>query len=80
MNIQEAVKKRILELADKKGLSVNRIAVNCDMTTSTLQNILNGNTKKSEITTLAKICFGLGVSIKEFFNSPLFDNIEYIGE
>jgi len=80
MKIQEAVKKRILELSQQKELTINKIADNCFMTTSTLQNIMNGNTKSSEITTITKICYGLNITIKEFFNSPLFDDIDYIGE
>ena len=80
MKIQEAVRQRILELSQQKELAVNKIASNCFMTTSTLQNIMNGNTKSSEITTIAKVCYGLGISIKDFINSPLFDDIDYLGE
>lgn len=77
---QEAVKQRIIEIANSKNLSINKIATNCFMTTSTLNSILNGHSKHSEITTISKICYGLGVSIKEFFNSPLFDNVKDIDD
>lgn len=79
-NIQEAVKLRIIELENEKKLSTNKVADNCFMNTSTLTSMLNGHSKKSEITTIAKICYGLGVTIKEFFNSELFDDIDYLGE
>lgn len=72
---QEAVRKRILQIANEKGLSINKIATNCFINTSTLTSIINGHSKHSEITTISRICYGLGVSITEFFNSELFNNV-----
>ena len=80
IDIQKAVKLRILELARAKNLSINKVAANCFINTSTITSILNGHSKRSEISTLTKICYGLGVTIKEFFDSPLFDNINYLDE
>ncbi len=80
MKAQEAVKKRILEICGQKNLSINKVANNCYINTSTITSLLNGHSKKSEITTISKICYGLDVSIREFFNSPLFDNINDIEE
>ncbi len=76
MKAQEAVRLRIIELAQSKNLSINKIATNCFINTSTLTSLLNGHSKKSEIATISRICYGLGVSIKEFFNSPIFENNE----
>ena len=80
MKVQEAVRRRITELMDQKQLSMNKVAENCYMTTSTLQNILNGNTKSSEITTITKICYGLGVTLNEFIDSALFKDVNYLEE
>ena len=78
MNIQQAVRLRILELARQKNMSINKVAENCYMNTSTITSLLNGHSKRSEITTITKICYGLKVTVKEFFDSPLFDEIEYL--
>lgn len=78
MNIQQAVRLRILELARQKNLSINKVADSCYMNTSTITSLLNGHSKRSEITTISKICYGLKVSVKEFFDSPLFDEIDYL--
>lgn len=80
LNIQDAIKLRIIELAELKGLSINKIAANCFINTSTVNSILNGHSKNSEVTTLAKVFYGLGVTLKEFYDSPLFDDIDYLGE
>lgn len=78
MNIQEAVVSRIVELQKQKHLSTNKVAENCFSSTSTISSVLNGDSKNTQIKTIAKICYGLGVTIKEFINSPLFDDIDYI--
>ena len=78
MKAQEAVVLRILELAKEKNLSINKIATNCFINTSTLNSMLNGHSKRSEISTISKICYGLDISLKDFFNSPLFENIKDI--
>ncbi len=78
MKAQDAVIARILELAKQKNLSINKIATNSFMNTSTLTSLLNGHSKKSEISTISKICYGLGISIPEFFSSPLFYDVKDI--
>ena len=78
MRAQEAVKLRILELAKEKNLSINKIANNAFINTSTITSLLNGHSKKSEIATISRICYGLGVSLYEFFNDDIFKNINDI--
>lgn len=80
MKAQDAVRKRILEIAKEKNLSMNKIANNCYINTSTLTSLLNGHSNKSEITTISKICYGLQVSVYEFFNSDLFKDINDVEE
>ena len=76
MKSQDAIRQRIIELAQSKNFSINKIATNCFINTSTLTSLLNGHSKKSEIVTISRICYGLGISIKDFFDSPLFLNNE----
>lgn len=78
MKAQEAVRQRIIELAQQKNLSINKIANNCYINTSTITSLLNGHSKKSEIATISRICYGLGVSVRKFFDSPLFDDLNDI--
>lgn len=80
MKAQDALKKRIIELAEQKNYSINKIASNCYINTSTITSLLNGHSKKSEIATISKICYGLGVSMREFFDSPIFDDVNDVEE
>ncbi len=76
MNIGEAVKLRILELCKKNGMTVNKLATESGVTQSTLNNIVSGRNNSTTISTIKKLCDGLSISVQEFFDSQLFDNLE----
>lgn len=76
MNIGEAVKLRIIELCQEHRITVNKLSTICGITQSTLNNIVSGRNKSATIATIKKICDGLGISIIDFFSSPLFQNLE----
>lgn len=76
MRIGEAVRLRILELCESRGVTVNRLSTLCGITQSTLSNITRGRNQSTTIATLKKICDGLEISILEFFDSPLFQDLE----
>lgn len=76
MKTIEAVVIRIVELAQEKNMSFNSIAINAGLPPSTLKNILDGNSKNPGIITIKIICEGLRISIRDFFDSDLFSDLE----
>lgn len=76
MKIQQAIIIRITNLCNKHNLTFNAMANNAGLSPSTLKNILNGNSKNPGIVTIKIICDGLNITIKDFFNSEIFDDIE----
>ena len=76
MNIGEAVKERILELCRKNDISVNKLSSMSGVTQSTVNNIVSGRNNSATISTIKKLCDGLGITIEEFFNSELFRGLE----
>jgi transcriptional regulator with XRE-family HTH domain len=76
VRIGEAVRKRILELCDERGITLNKLATICGITQSTLNNIINGRNNSVTIATIKKICDGLNISVIEFFSSDAFDSME----
>ena len=76
MNIGEAVKKRILELCREQDISINKLCSISGVTQSTVNNIVSGRNNSATISTIKKLCDGLGISIEEFFHSELFRNLE----
>ena len=76
MNIGEAVRQRILELCEERNLSVNKLSTMSGVTQSTVNNIVSRRNHSATISTIKKLCDGLGISIEEFFCSELFRNLE----
>lgn len=76
MNIGEAVKERILELCREQSISINKLSSMSGVTQSTVNNIVSGRNNSTTISTIKKLCDGLGITIEEFFDSDLFRNLE----
>lgn len=76
MTISEAVTKRLLELCGERGLTINKLCTLSGVTQSTVSDIINRNTSNTGIATIKKLCDGLEISIRAFFDSPLFDDLE----
>ena len=76
MRIGDAVRYRINELCDKYNITVNKLATISGITQSTINNITGGRNNSTTISTIKKICDGLDISIKDFFDSPLFVDLE----
>ena len=76
MRIGEAVRLRILQLCKESNITVNKLSIICGITQSTLNNIISGRNNTTTISTIKKICDGLDISVQDFFDSPLFINLE----
>ena len=76
MNIGEAVKERILELCREHDVSVNKLSSMSGVTQSTVNNIVSGRNNSATVSTIKKLCDGLGITIEEFFNSELFRGLD----
>ena len=76
MTVGEAVRQRILELCHKRDISINKLSSISGVTQSTVNNIVSGRNNSATVSTIKKLCDGLGITIDEFFHSPLFDDLE----
>lgn len=76
MNIGEAVKERILELCRKQDISINKLSSMSGVTQSTVNNIVSGRNRSTTISTIKKLCDGLGITIEDFFHSDLFRGLK----
>ncbi len=76
MTIGQAVRVRIIELCDTRGITINKLATICGITQSTLNNIISGRNQSATISTIKKICDGLEMDIQDFFASDCFRNLE----
>ncbi len=76
MNIGEAVRLRILELCAKQGISVNKLCNISGVTQSTVNNIMSGRNNSTTVSTIKKLCDGLEITVTEFFEADVFNNLE----
>ena len=76
MTISKAVKEKINTIIRERDLTVNKLASMSCLTQSTVESLINGQSKNPKLLTIVRICDGLGISLKEFFDDPLFDNID----
>ena len=76
MDIGEAVKERILQLCKEENLSINKLCSMSGVTQSTVNNIVSGRNHSTTISTIKKLCDGLGITIEDFFRSQLFRDLE----
>lgn len=76
MIIGEAVKLRILELCETNNITVNKLSTVCGITQSTLSNIVGGRNNSTTLSTIKKICDGLNITVQDFFNSDIFNDLE----
>ena len=76
MVVGEALVKRIIQLSDENNITINKLATISGITQSTLNNIVSGRNNSATVSTVKKICDGLDITVREFFDSPLFDDLE----
>lgn len=76
MSTKEAVAKRILELCDERNIAINALANISGVAPSTIYSMLNEKSKNPGVVSIKKICDGLEITVREFFDSELFDSRE----
>ena len=76
MNTKEAVAARIVELCRERNIATNALANFSGVSPSTVYSMLNEKSQNPGIVSLKKLCDGFDITLREFFNSPIFDDIE----
>jgi transcriptional regulator with XRE-family HTH domain len=76
MNAKEAVAVRILELCSERDMTVNGLANSSGMSPSTIYSMLNQKSKNPGVVSIKKICDGFEITLREFFDSEIFDDLE----
>ena len=76
MSVKEAVVVRFRELMEQRNISPNELANLSGVTPSTVYSMLDERRKELSINVIKKLCDGMEITLGEFFNAPLFDNLE----
>ena len=82
MQLQQAISLRIMELVHESGITLNQLAERSGLSASSITRTVKANSSVSNTTTgtVLKMCSGLGIPFKAFWESPLFDDIGTVDE
>ena len=75
MKLENAIRIRINELADKNNITINKVSTLAGLTHTTLLSFINKETNYPRIYTLLHVCEAFDIELKDFFNSPVFENV-----
>ncbi len=76
MNLQQAIKYRVLNLCKENNTTINGLAMLSGISQSTVNSLIDGSSKNPKILTILRICLGLNMNLKDFFDDPIFKNLE----
>ena len=76
MDLQKAIKLRILKLCKERNITVNKLSTLAGMPQSTLSSLVNGDCQNPKLLTIVRLCLGLDMPLKEFFNDETFDYLD----
>lgn len=73
MRLNEAISKRLTELLEIYNMTQYQLYIKSGVPKSTIGNLVNCTYDSVKLRVIHEVCQGFGISITEFFNSPLFD-------
>lgn len=73
MKLNTAVSLRLQQLLDEAQMTQYQLYIRSGVPKSTIHNILCCTFDSVKLRIIHEICQGLGISIPDFFSSPLFD-------
>ena len=76
MTVKEAVVARFMEILKERNMRPNELANLSGITPSTVYSMLDSRRKELSINVIKKLCDGLYMTLGEFFNAPIFDELE----
>lgn len=76
MAVKDAVVERFSAICRERNIKLNELANLSGVTPSTVYSMVDPTRREISITTIKKLCDGLGISLGEFFSSSAFDELE----
>lgn len=75
MKLNEAVSQRLRELMVEQRMTQYQLFTKSGVPKSTISNLIHCSYDSVKLRIIHELCQGLGISIVEFFQSPLFDEV-----
>ena len=74
MNIDEAIRKRIIEIVKDNKTTLTALCLNSNLTPSTIFDFMSGKSKCPKVITIKKICSGANITLEQFFAREYFNS------
>ena len=78
MILSEAIRLRIIELLKGNNLTAYKLSYRAGISNSIISDCKRGKVKEPTISSIIHICEGLGIGLKDFFDSEYFQDVEAI--
>lgn len=76
MYLSDAIKLRITNLMKLNNMNGNKLALSAGIDRSTINRFLRNENKSLKIETITLICQALNITLKDFFDDEIFNNVE----
>lgn len=75
MELSEAIRKRIKYYLKEKNINMWKLCKLSGIPCSTISTFMSGKTELLKIDTLLHICEGFEITLKEFFDDTIFNDV-----
>ena len=76
MDLSDALRIRIKNLIDENNINGNKLALSSGMNRSNINRFLRKQNKSITIESITLIAQSLNMTLQEFFNDKVFDDVE----
>lgn len=78
MVISEAIRLRIRDLLEEHETTAYKVSYKAGISSSIISDCKRGKVKEPTISSLIHICEGFGITLRDFFDSPYFKEVEAV--
>lgn len=76
MTVKDAVVLRFKDICKERNIKYNELATRSGVTPSTAYSMMDEKRRDISITTIKKFCDGLDMTLGDFFNADVFNDLE----
>ncbi len=76
MSLSDAIRKRMKYYLNQNNMSIWALFKATGIPRSTLCSFMNGTTELIKLDTLLHVCEGFNITLIDFFNDPMFKDVE----
>lgn len=78
MLLSDAIRLRINQLIEENNITAYKLSYLAGISTSIISDCRRGKVKEPTVSSILHICEGLNMQLKDFFDSPYFQDVEAI--